>query len=226
MLRVFFSEPFILLSLSLLMLSGPACAKSEATKEGKTDAPKETSKEAASAPELELGAAAPTFELPGTDGELHSLPTVDEAKAVVVVFTCLACPYAQAYEDRIMTIARDYAERGVRVVAINSNDPKVVPADSFDKMKARAAEKKYPFPFVFDETQEVAKAYGARVTPHVFLFGPDRKLAYRGRVDNEANPEKVTQPDLRNALDAVLAGKEVAVTSTKAFGCKIKWKAT
>lgn len=157
MLRVFFSEPFILLSLSLFLLSGPAWAK--------TEAKKEAPKGAASAPELELGATAPTFELPGTDGELHSLPTVEEAKAVVVVFTCLACPYAQAYEDRIIAIARDYAERGVRVVAINSNDPKIVPADSFDRMKERAAEKKYPFPFVFDETQEVAKAYGARVTP-------------------------------------------------------------
>lgn len=197
-----------LLSLFMALLSGRACAGPD--KPGTA--------------ELALGAAAPAFELKGVDGKLHSLPSPEDAKAVVVVFTCLSCPYARAYEDRIIALAKDYAEQGVQVVAIMSNDPKIVPADSFDKLKARAEEKQYPFRFLTDEKQSVAKAYGAQVTPHVFVFGPERTLVYRGRIDDSTDLAKVTQSDLRNALDALLSGKEVAVASTKAFGCSIKWK--
>jgi peroxiredoxin len=202
------SLPLVLFSLFFASLTGPACAG--------RDKP-ETA-------ELAIGAAAPSFELKGVDGEVHSLAGTKDAKAVVVVFTCLSCPYAQAYEERLIALANDYSERGVQVIAIMSNDPKIVPADSFDKLKERSEEKQYPFPYLIDETQEVAKSYGARVTPHVFAFGPERKLVYRGRIDDSTDPAKVEHPDLRNALDALLAGNEVAAASTKAFGCTIKWK--
>jgi peroxiredoxin len=195
------------LVLFLFIFTGSACAKPEAQE----------------AQELEIGAEVPAFNLKGVDGDLYS-PDFKEAKALVVVFTCLSCPVARAYEDRILEVARDYQEKGVRFVAIMPNDPKIVPADAFDRMKARAAEKDYPFPFVVDEKQEVAKAFGARVTPHLFVFSPDGKLAYRGRIDDSTDPAKVTQSDLRNALDNLVADQEVAVASTKAFGCSIKWK--
>jgi hypothetical protein len=147
-----------------------------------------------------------------------------DREAVAVIFTCLSCPFARAYEQRIIDLAHDYGERGLQVVAIMPNDPRIVPADATDKLKKRAEEMDYPFPYLIDETQEVATAFGARVTPHVFLFGPDRKLAYRGRIDDETDPTKVTRHDLRDALEAVLAGEEIPVASTKAFGCTIKWR--
>jgi peroxiredoxin len=174
--------------------------------------------------ELALGLPPPAFSLAGVDGDTHSLTDYQEAKAVLVVFTCLSCPFARAYEERIITLAHDYAERGVQVVAIMPNDPKIVPADATDKLKQRAEEMDYPFPYLIDETQGVATAFGARVTPHAFLFGPDQRLVYRGRIDDDADGAKVTRHDLRNALDAVLAGEEIPTASTKAFGCTIKWK--
>lgn len=202
------SLPLPVMALVLSALAGSACAGPE------KPAPAE----------LEIGAAAPEFKLVGADGATHSLADYKEAKAIVVVFTCLSCPVARAYEDRTIALAKDYAERDVQLVAIMPNDPSIVPADAPDKLKARAAEMKYPFPYLIDETQAVAAAYGAKVTPHVFLFGPDQKLAYRGRIDDETDPAKVTTHDLRTALDQVLAGKPVTTASTKAFGCSIKWK--
>jgi peroxiredoxin len=202
------SSQLLLLLLFMAFLTVPACAGPE---------------KPASA-ELALGAAGPEFELKGVDGKVRSLGAAKDARAVVLIFTCLSCPYARAYEDRVIDLARDYSKRGVQFMAIMSNDPSIVPADSFDKLKARSEEKKYPFPYLVDEKQEVAKAYGAQVTPHVFVLGADRTLAYRGRIDDSTDVAKVTQSDLRNALDALLAGKEVAAASTKAFGCSIKWK--
>lgn len=208
MSRTSLSLPLPAIALVLITLAGWACAGPE------KPAPAE----------LAIGAAAPDFQLAGTDGATRSLADYKEAKAIVVVFTCLSCPVARAYEERTIALAGDYTERGVQVVLIMPNDPSIVPADAPDKLKARAAEMKYPFPYLIDETQAVAAAYGAKVTPHVFLFGPDRKLAYRGRIDDETDPAKVTTHDLRTALDEVLAGKPVATASTKAFGCSIKWK--
>jgi len=193
----------------LVALAGSACAGPE---------------QPATAPELAIGAAAPEFKLKGADGAVHALADYKDAKAVVVVFTCLSCPFARAYEERTIALARDYAGRGVQVVAVMPNDPSIVPADAPAKLKARAEEMKYPFPYLIDETQAVATAFGAKVTPHVFLFGPDRKLAYRGRIDDETDPTKVTTHDLKKALDQVLAAEPVATASTKAFGCTIKWK--
>jgi len=204
------SRPFLpVIACLLFALAGSACAGPE---------------QPATAAELAIGAEAPQFKLKGADGAMHALADYKDAKAVVVVFTCLSCPFARAYEERTIALARDYADRGVQVVAIMSNDPTIVPADAPDKLKARAEEMKYPFPYLIDETQAVATAFGAKVTPHVFLFGPDRKLAYRGRIDDETDPTKVTTHDLRGALDQVLAGVAVATASTKAFGCTIKWK--
>lgn len=178
----------------------------------------------ATAAELAIGAEAPIFKLKGADGAMHALTDYKDAKAVVIVFTCLSCPFARAYEERTIALAKDYADRGVQVVAIMPNDPRIVPADAPDKIKARVEKMKYPFPYLIDETQAVATAFGAKVTPHVFLFGPDRKLAYRGRIDDDTDPTKVTTHDLRKALDQILAGEPVAIASTKAFGCTIKWK--
>lgn len=205
------SSSFLAPALLFTLATGPACARPEAPRTA----------------ELALGRPAPPFQLKGVDGRVHALADFKDSKAVVVVFTCLSCPYARAYEDRVLGLARDYAERGVQVVGIVSNDPRIVPADGFESLKSRAAEMQYPFPLLVDETQEVARAYGARVTPHVFVFGPgpERALVYRGRIDDETDPPKVTRHDLRSALDAMLAGKPVPVGSTKAFGCTIKWKA-
>jgi thiol-disulfide isomerase/thioredoxin len=186
---------------------------------------------AAGAEELAIGAVAPAFQLVGTDDQKHSLAEyVGEgdkaAPATVVVFTCNHCPYAKAYEPVLIAMAKQYAEKGVRFVAINPNDPKLQPQDSFDKMKERAKEKEFPFPYLYDATQETAKAYGARVTPHIFMLDSQAVLRYRGRINDSQEQDKVQVHDLANALDALLAGKDIATTETKAFGCGIKWKKT
>jgi peroxiredoxin len=176
------------------------------------------------APKLAIGAEAPAFSLTGTDDKVHTMAGYKDAKAVVVVFTCLSCPVARAYEERILTLAREYAPQGVQTVAIMSNDTSIKPDDSTDKLKKRVEEMKYPFVYLVDSTQQVAKDFGAKVTPHVFVFDADRKLAYRGRIDDEADPTKVKNRDLRAALDALVAGKPVTMAETKEFGCSIKWK--
>ena len=187
------------------------------------------------ADELAIGAKAPDFTLPGVDGkELHLADLVakhgdqDGAAAVAVVFTCNECPFAKAYEPVLLDLAKRYADENVQFVLVNSNDPKIVPGDSFEKMQARAKEKAYPFPYLYDATQATATAYGARVTPHVFLFDRKLELRYRGRVNDSKDPrgdaKTAENHDLVNAIDAVLAGKDVAVSDTKAFGCSIKWR--
>ncbi len=172
-----------------------------------------------------LGSPAPPFSLPGTDGKTWSLDDFEDRKLLVVVFTCNHCPYAQAWEGRLLDIARDYGPQGVGLVAINPNDEKQYPQDSFAEMVKRARAKGYPFPYLRDESQAVARAYGAQVTPHVYVFDSELKLRYQGRVDdNHENPKKVKTRDLRGALDALLAGKPVAVAETPALGCSVKWK--
>lgn len=174
---------------------------------------------------LTIGAKAPDFDLPGVDGKNHSLKELADKKAVIVIFSCNHCPYVQAYEERIVEIQKDYADKGVQIVAINSNEDVNHPEDSFENMKKRAQEKKFNFLYLRDETQQIARAYGATHTPHIFLFDQSRKLRYTGKIDdNWQEPKKVKKKYLREALDAVLNGQAPTEPETHAIGCTIKWK--
>jgi len=206
-------------------MAGCGAADTKAAETKTTDTKAADAKPAASeAPKLAIGAKAPAFSLMGTDDKTHTIADYKDAKAVVVVFTCLSCPVARAYEDRILALAREYQPKGIAVVAIQPNDTTIKPDDSADKLKQRVKEKEYPFVYLTDSTQDVAKAFGAIKTPHVFVFDAERKLAYRGRIDDEGDPAKVSKQDLRAALDELLAGKPVSTTETTAVGCTIKWK--
>ncbi len=173
--------------------------------------------------ELKIGARGPAFNLKGTDGQTHSLESLAGEKGTAVIFTCNECPFSKAYEDRLIVLAKTYREKGVAFVAINANDPKVVPGDGFEFMVKRAEAKGFPYPYLVDETQEIATAYGARVTPHVFLLDGQGTLVYRGRVDDSREEAKVKNSDFKAALDALVDGKPVPVAETKAFGCGVKW---
>ncbi len=174
---------------------------------------------------LPLGAVAPDFKLPGVDGRKYSLKTFRKAEILVVVFTCNHCPTAQYYEDRLKQIVDDYSGRGVALVAINPNDPKSVRldelgytdlSDSFAEMKIRAKHKKFNFPYLYDgEKEEASRAYGPVATPHAFVFDRERRLRYVGRVDDSERPEFVKTSDLRDSIEALLAGHEVPVKQTK-----------
>ena len=178
----------------------------------------------ATGPQLEPGAKAPSFSLKATDGKTYSLADSMGKKGTLVVFTCNHCPFAKAYEDRLIALAKAYQPKGIAFLAINANDPSIAPDDSFDNMVARAKDKSLPYPYLYDSTQEIAKAYGAQVTPHAFLLDAGGVVRYRGRIDDSVKPDEVKSKDLQNAIDAVLAGKPVPVDSTKAFGCGVKWK--
>jgi peroxiredoxin len=174
---------------------------------------------------LRSGDEAIDFELPGVDDRRHALTDHADKEAIPVIFTCNHCPYARAWEDRIIQIQADYADRSVQVIAISANDPEKYPADSFPKMKERAQEKGFNFPYLFDESQEVARAYGAERTPEVFLFGTDGTLLYHGTIDdNYEHPKAVKNHYLRDALDAALANEEPPVVETRPIGCTIKWR--
>jgi len=185
-------------------------------------------------PILSLGSAAPNFELPGVDGKIHRLADYASSPVLVVVFTCNHCPIAQMYERRIMQLAADYRDRNVAVVAIQPNDPKAITideldssdmSDSLEEMKIRAEFKHLTYLYLYDgETQSVADAYGPQATPHVFVFDRDRRLRYEGRMDNSYRVELVKTHEARDAIDALLAGREVAVKHTGVFGCSTKWK--
>jgi len=172
---------------------------------------------------VEIGEKGPDFTLAGTDGRVYNLATFKDAKAVVVVFTCNHCPVAKAYEDRLIELAKTYGERGVAVVAINANDPKIIPEDSFENMVKRANAKDYPHPYLYDADQSVAKAYGATCTPHVFVLDQERKLAYVGAVDDNNDARRVQTHWLKNALDALLKGETPEIQVTRQRGCSIKW---
>jgi peroxiredoxin len=173
---------------------------------------------------LTLGATAPTFDLPGVDGNDHSLDDYADADVLVLIQSCNHCPYVQAWEDRMIAIARDYAGRGVRVVAISSNDAETYPEDSFEEMRRRAESRGFTFDYLYDEPQEVARALGSERTPEVFVFDRERKLVYHGAIDDSRDDRAVTQHYLRDALDALLAGEEPSVADTPAVGCSMKWK--
>jgi peroxiredoxin len=175
---------------------------------------------------MQIGEEGPGFnDLPGVDGKSHSLSDFDDKKIVVVIVTCNHCPVAAAYEDRMIDIQREYGDRGVILVAVNPNEEIDHPTDSFDNMVLRAKEKGFSFPYLRDETQEVARAYGAERTPEVFVLDSDRALRYHGRIDDNTNdPASVQSPDLTNALDALLSGQEVPVADTEPVGCTVKWK--
>ncbi len=173
---------------------------------------------------LLLGAKAPDFDLPGVDGKNHSLKELTDRKALVIIFSCNHCPYVQAYEDRIIAIQQDYASKGVAVVAINANEDRFHPEDSFPVMVKRAHEKNFNFIYLRDQTQSVANAYQATHTPHVYLFNGVQELVYTGKIDdNWQEPLKVVKRYLRAGLDAVLAGLKPSEPETYAIGCTIKW---
>lgn len=174
---------------------------------------------------LKIGSSAPDFNLKGVDGKLYSLNSFSDKNVLIVIFSCNHCPYVQAYEKRIISIQKDFADKSVQIVAINSNEDVNYPEDSFDEMIKRSKEKNYNFPYLRDETQEVAKAYGATHTPEIFLFDEQRKLRYHGKIDdNWKEPEKVKYNYLRDAITEVLEGKEVSIPETFSIGCTIKWK--
>jgi len=177
---------------------------------------------------VKVGDKAPTFSLKNVDGRTISLADYQKEKGVVLIFTCNHCPYAQAYEERIIALHKELAPKGFPVVAINPNDPQIVPEDSYENMQKRAKEKKYPFVYLFDETQAVAKAYGAQKTPHVFLLKNTSEgfvVAYIGAIDDSPNdPKKVQKRYVAEAVEALLAGKPVPIAETKAIGCSIKWR--
>jgi peroxiredoxin len=174
---------------------------------------------------LQLGQPAPDFQLPGVDGQTYSLASFKDARFLVVVFSCNHCPYVVGSEDRMLRFFHDYAPRGVAMVAINSNETQNHPTDSFDHMVRHAAEKKLPFPYARDDSQDVARAYGALRTPHYYVFDQDRKLRYTGRMDdNPRSPGRETTRELRDAMDALLAGRQPPVPVTNPIGCNVKWK--
>jgi peroxiredoxin len=185
-------------------------------------------------PILELGSPAPGFSLPGVDGQLHKLSDYAASPVLVIVFMCNHCPIASLYENRIQKLADEYGPKGVAVVAIQPNDPEAIrvdeldsadTSDSLDEMKIRAQYKHLRYPYLYDgETQSVAQALGPQATPHVFVFDQERKLRYQGRFDDSYRAELVKTRDARNAIEALLAGKPVAVPQTGVFGCSTKWK--
>ena len=174
---------------------------------------------------LPIGSPAPDFALPGVDGKSYSLASFQAAKAIVISFTCNHCPYAQAYEDRFKALVEEFGPTGVAFLAINPNNADMYPDDSFEKMKDRAKARGFNFPYLRDDLQSVARAYGAVCTPHIFILDAARKIAYEGRIDdNWKDPSAAKQHDLCDALTALLAGKPAPKPNTNPMGCSIKWK--
>lgn len=174
--------------------------------------------------QVAIGAKAPAFTLTNaTDGKQVAFKPGD-GKYSVVVFTCNQCPYAKAFEPRIIELAKQYSAKGVAFYAVNPNDENRYSEETLENMKARAAEKGYPFPYLKDADSSIARAYGARVTPHVFVVDPAGNVRYRGYVDDTAKVAERKVTGLSDALDALLANQTVATTVTKEFGCSIKWK--
>ncbi len=185
--------------------------------------------QAANSQGYNVGDKASDFKLKNVDGKYVSLSDYPDATGFIVIFTCNHCPYAIAYQDRIIELNKEYEVLGYPVVAINSNDPDIAPDDSYENMVVRAKEKGFTFPYLYDETQEVYRKYGAKRTPHVYLLqknGKDLVVRYIGAIDdNSQDASKVTTPYLANAIEALIAGKAPDPSMTKAIGCSIKDKA-
>jgi peroxiredoxin len=172
-----------------------------------------------------LGMEAPDFELPGVDGETYSLDSFADDDILVVMFICNHCPYVKAVRERLISLAEDFSDNSVGFAAINPNDAEEYPDDDFESMKKIADEYDFPFPYLRDESQDVAREYGAVCTPDIYVFDDDRKLKYRGRIDdNWKEPSEVTQRDLRNALETMLDGEDPDEDQKPSVGCSIKWK--
>jgi peroxiredoxin len=185
-------------------------------------------------PTLAIGSPAPDFSLPGIDGKTHTLSEYSSSPILAIVFTCNHCPTAQLYETRIKKLADDYTGKGVKLIAIQPNDPTAIRldelgytdvSDSFEEMKIRAAYRHFNFPYLYDgATQSVSNAYGPKATPHIFIFDKQRILRYEGHIDNNQRESLVKTQDARNALDAMIASRDVPVAHTPVFGCSTKWK--
>lgn len=170
-----------------------------------------------------IGDTATDFKLKGTDNKMHSLSDIKDAKGYIIIFTCNHCPFSKAYEDRIIALQTKYKAKGYHVVAINPNDPKANPDDSFDKMQERAKEKGFNFWYLFDDGQKIYPQYGATKTPHVFLLDKNKVVKYIGAIDdNSKDLAAVEQMYLENAIDALDSGKKIEPETTKAIGCSIK----
>jgi len=172
-----------------------------------------------------LGTPAPDFSLPGTNGKTYSLMNFGDKRILVIIFMCNHCPYVKAALRRLINLQNEYEEKGVRLVGINVNDAKKYPEDSLEKMKELAERKQLPFPYLYDESQESAKAYDAVCTPDIFVYGIERTLKYRGRVDdNWQHPDEITRHDLKDAIEAILTDQSVNDDQISSMGCSIKWK--
>ncbi len=175
---------------------------------------------------LEVGQEAPYFNLPATDGKRYSLNDFTASKALAVVFTCNHCPYVKAWDDRLLGLIETFSQKGLSLIAICSNDSIGYPQDAFEQMVKKSEAHNFSYPYLHDETQEVAKAYDAACTPEVYLFNSDQKLCYHGRIDdNHSDPESVAREDLKIAIAEVIEGKDPVIPLTPAMGCSIKWKA-
>jgi peroxiredoxin len=176
----------------------------------------------------QIGDTVSNFKLKNTDGKFVSLSDYQSKKGVIVIFDCNTCPYSKAYNERILALDKKYASKDIPVLVINSNDPNISPGDSFEQMVKQAKDKKYSFPYLIDESQEVAKNFGATNTPHVFVLaknGDAFKVAYIGAIDNNSKDAKgADKKYVEDAVDAILAGNEIKTNKTKAIGCTIKWK--
>ena len=174
---------------------------------------------------LQIGDPAPDFSLPGVDGKTYSLADFSDAKLLIVAFICNHCPAVTGSQERIDRLYDEYAPKGVEMIGINSNETDNHPTDDFEHMKLRAAELGMKYPYVRDDSQEVALAYGALRTPHFYVFDTDRKLQYTGRLDDSPRkPEEATTSDLKDALDDLLAGNTPRTPLTNPLGCNVKWK--
>ena len=172
-----------------------------------------------------LGTKVIDFDLPGTDDKNYSLGSFKDKKVLVIIFMCNHCPYVIAVLDRIIAIQNDYADKGIQLIGINPNDTVNYPEDSFENMKKIVKERNIPFPYLIDESQDIAKKYDAVCTPDIYVYGKERTLLYRGRIDDIWQEEsKVTKRDLRDALDAILKGNPVSEEQVPSMGCSIKWK--
>ncbi|MDP4114995.1 MAG: thioredoxin family protein [Bacteroidota bacterium] len=174
---------------------------------------------------LKIGSSLPFFNLENIDGSFYTPDSFKDKELLLIIFSCNHCPYVQAYENRIIKIQSDYADKGLAVAAISSNDEIKYPEDSFEEMKKRAKEKGFNFLYLRDSSQETAKSFDASHTPEIFLFDKQRKLAFHGKIDDNWKDEEAVQSNyLRDAIEELLAGKEISVPETFTIGCTIKWK--